>query len=319
MGVIVALDGGGTKTDVVAATLTGAVVSRRRMGSAMPHQIGVDASVARVADWVARAAGDAQVAAVGVYLSGLDLPREVRTYRAALAGLAWPGELLVDNDVFALLRAGTEELDAVAVVCGTGINAVGRRADGASVRFPALGSISGDWGGGDGLGHEALWHAARAEDGRGAPTDLVAAVCAEFEVASILELITQLHFDERDTAELSRLAPAVFDAADAGDMVAGGLVDRLADEVVIMAGTCLRRLDLLNATVPVVLGGGILQAQPPRLLARIAAGLEAVAPDVRLVPLAAPPILGAVQLTLEAAGATSDAVARVAAQLDFVG
>lgn len=315
MGVILALDGGGTKTDVVAATLDGAVVSRQRMGPAMPHQIGVDASVARVADWAAQAAGDADVVAVGVYLSGLDLPREVRTYRAALAGLGWPGELLVDNDVFALLRAGTEEPDAVAVVCGTGINAVGRRSDGASVRFPALGSISGDWGGGDGLGHEALWHAARSEDGRGAPTDLVAAVCAEFGVASILDLITQLHFGERDYGELSRLAPAVFAAADSGDGVASGLVDRLADEVIIMASTCLRRLDLLDAAVPVVLGGGILQAHPPRLMARIAAGLDAVAPAVRLVPLSAPPILGAVQLTLEAAGATPDAVAEVAAQL----
>ena len=319
MGVIVALDGGGTKTDVVAATLAGAVVSRQRKGSAMPHQIGVDASVARVTDWVAEAVGEADVVAVGVYLSGLDLPREVDTYRAALAGLGWPGELLVDNDVFALLRAGTEEPDAVAVVCGTGINAVGRRADGASVRFPALGSISGDWGGGDGLGHEALWHAARAEDGRGAPTDLVAAVCSEFGVASILDLVAQLHFGERDTAELSRLAPAVFAAADAGDEVAGGLVDRLADEVVTMAATCLRRLDLLDAAVPVVLRGGILQAQPARLMATIASGLGAVAPAVRLVPLTAPPIVGAVQLTLEAAGATPDAVAGVAAQLEFVG
>ncbi|MFC7586672.1 hypothetical protein ACFQYP_25240 [Nonomuraea antimicrobica] len=33
-------------------------------------------------------------------------------------------------------------------------------------RFPALGRISGDWGGGQGLAEEALWHAIRAEDGR---------------------------------------------------------------------------------------------------------------------------------------------------------
>ena len=65
--------------------------------------------------------------------------------------------------------AGTEEPDAVAVVCGTGINCIGVRADGAHARFPALGAISGDWGGGWYLGEQALWHAARAVDGRGDP------------------------------------------------------------------------------------------------------------------------------------------------------
>ena len=74
---------------------------------------------------------------------------------------------MLDNDLFALLEAGTDSPDAVAVVCGTGVNAVGRAADGRTVRFPALGSISGDWGGGGQLGMQALSHAARAVDGRG--------------------------------------------------------------------------------------------------------------------------------------------------------
>ncbi len=274
-------------------------------------------SIGLIAGLVEAVSGGMTPLAIGVYLSGLDLPREVSAYTAALEGLGWPGKLLVDNDVFALLRAGTQQPDAVAVVCGTGINAVGRRADGATVRFPALGSISGDWGGGHGLGQEALWHAARHADGRGEPTTLTAAVCTEFGVASILDLIAQLHFGERDHGELSRLAPAVFAAAEQGDPVAGRLVDRLADEVVIMAGTCLRRLDLIDAGVPVVLGGGILQAQPPRLMARVAEGIGDLAPNSRLVPLTAPPILGAAQLCLEAVGADSTALARLEAE--FVG
>lgn len=312
MGVIVAVDGGGSKTDVVAVTLHGEVVARERFGSVMPHAIGVPASVAQVAQWVLDAAGGASIDALGVYLSGLDLSREVEAYRLRLQALGLAPTLLVDNDVFALLRAGTRAPDAVAVVCGTGINAVGRRADGAVVRFPALGSISGDWGGGDGLGHEALWHAARAEDGRGPGTALVAAVCAQFGVSTVLELITQVHVGERDYAELSRLAPAVFAASDAGDAVASGLVDRLGDEVVTLAGTCLRRLNLLSTDVPVVLGGGILQAQPPRLMARVWTGLAEVAPSAGAVVLGVPPILGAAQLTLEAAGARGAAVSRLA-------
>ncbi len=91
----------------------------------------------------------------------------------------------------------------------------------------------------------------------------------------------------------------MFVAAAAGDPVATALVDRLAAEIVTMAGTCLRRLDLLEREVPVVLGGGILQAKPPLLMARVYEGLRSVAPRAQVVPLTAPPILGAVQLALE--------------------
>lgn len=317
MGVIVAVDGGGTKTDVLAATLTGEIVVRRRHGSAMPHAIGVEASVARVAKWVSAAAGGASIAAVGVYLSGLDLPREVAAYTLGLQSAGLSPTLLVDNDVFALLRAGTCELDAVAVVCGTGINAVGRRADGATVRFPALGAVSGDWGGGDCLGREALWHAARDEDGREPRTVLAEAVCTHFGVRSIAELIAQLHFGERDHGELAGLAPTVVAAAEHGDAVAGALIDRLGDEIVTLAGTCLRRLELLDAGVPVVLGGGILQAQPPRLMARVRQGLAGASPSAWAVVLTQPPILGAALLTLEAAGCSPAALDRLSA--DFAG
>ena len=121
-----------------------------------------------------RLAGRTDVARVGVYLSGLDLPVEIATFTAALATLPWftPGAAVVDNDTFALLRAGTAAREAVVVVCGTGINCVGRRSDSATARFPALGRISGDWGGGFELGEQAIWHAARAGDGRGPATTL---------------------------------------------------------------------------------------------------------------------------------------------------
>ena len=53
-----------------------------------------------------------------------------------------------------------------------GINCTGVLPDGTTVRFAAVGHISGDWGGGGHLWQEAMWWAARAEDGRGPDTAL---------------------------------------------------------------------------------------------------------------------------------------------------
>ena len=308
--VVVAVDGGGSKTDAVALTLDGDLAGRSRGPGSSPQLLGLAASVAIVDRLVGEAAQGAPVVRTGLYLSGLDLDTEVTDYRAAVSGKAWAaGGLDVDNDLFALLRAGTDEPDAVAVICGTGMNAVGVRADGASARFLALGAISGDWGGGHGLGAEMLWHAARDLDGRGPRTLLTRALERELGV-SALEVAEQLHLGRRDFVDLARLAPAVFAAAEAGDAVAQALVDRTADEVLAFVRACLTRLDLTGRAVPVVLGGGILQAGHARLLARISRGVAALAPEARPVVLTAPPIAGAALLALAGAGGSPEALAR---------
>lgn len=313
--VVVAVDGGGSKMDAVAVDLAGNVRGRSRGPGGYPQFGGFEHSVAQVDALVRTVAGDAPVARVGLYLSGLDLPQEVTAYRDAVADHDWArGGLDVENDLFALLRAGTEAADAVAVVCGTGINAVGVRRDAEPVRFFSLGWMSGDWGGGAGLGEEALWRAARAEDGRGPATALVGAVCDRFGVASIAELIAQVHFGQRSLESLRDLAPEILRLG-ASDAVAGALVDRQAEEVVTMALACLRRLGLLEACVPVVLGGGVLQSGDQRLLDGITSGLAAGAPRARVVHVVAPPILGAVLLTLEAAAAPASALEAATASL----
>lgn len=310
--VVIAVDGGGTKTDVVALRPDGEVVGRVRGGGSNPQVIGLANSVALLDDLVHDASGEAPVAAAGLYLSGLDLPRELSAMNAAIIGRPWAADAVIDNDLFALLRTGTAEPNAVAVICGTGINAVGVRADGAKVRFPALGHISGDWGGGSGLGSEVLWHVARANDGRGPQTALTEVVLSRLKVASVDALIEQLHFGERDYEELNTLAPEVF-ALGNHDEIAAGLVERQAAEIVAMAVSCLRRLDLLGVPVPVVLGGGILAAGYGQLMTGVIAGLSAQAPSAHPVVVRSLPVVGAALLTLARVRATESALA--AAQL----
>lgn len=289
------------------------MLGQARGGGSNPQSIGLPSAVSLVDELVCAASDGHPVVRAELYLSGMDLPRELDAFAGAVAGFDWAGgQLVIDNDLFALLRAGTAEPDAVAVVCGTGINAVGVRANGATARFPALGAISGDWGGGSGLGVEMLWHAVRAEDGRGPATALTDVVRERF--GPIPALIEQLHFGERSLSELGALAPRLFEVA-GSDAVAASLVDRLAAEVVALATSCLRRLDLLARAVPVVLGGGVLRAADPRLMAGIEQRLAAVAPSVRLVPVDAPPVLGAVLLALQHHGAPASVLAVASAQV----
>jgi N-acetylglucosamine kinase-like BadF-type ATPase len=314
--VVVAVDGGGSKTDAVAMTLDGAVVGRASGPGTSPHFIGVDAAVSQIDALVREVAGTLPISQVNIYLSGLDLPSEVQTFAAAIARVDWSdGATVVDNDLYALLRSGTSEPDAVAVVCGTGINALGQRWDGATARFAALGTISGDWGGGTGLGEAAIWHAARDADRRGPATSLTAAVPGVFGLATIADVTEGLHLGRIAYGDLALLSPTVFAHADAGDAIARSLVQRQGNEIAIMAISCLERLDLIERAVPVVLGGGILANRHELLWSAIELEFYSRAPRAILTHVTAPPLLGAALLALESAHADAPAIARATREL----
>lgn len=253
---------------------------------------------------------------VSACLANADFPVEERKLAREIERRNWGRETEVHNDTFALLRAGLPvgaEPCGVAVVCGAGINCVGMTPDGRTARFPAIGRISGDWGGGGGLADEAMWFAARAEDGRGGPTELARALPAHLGLDSMASLIEAMHLGRIPAGRRLDLAPVLFAVAAAGDPVALSLVHRQADEVVAMASVALGRLGLLEQEVPVVLGGSVLAAGHPQLNDRIAAGLAERAPRARISVITAPPVLGAGLLGLDALGSPPGAYEKLRA------
>ena len=263
---LLAVDGGATKTDLALVSADGSLLALERGPLSSPHYLGLEGSLDVLAELLDRAAGtagvptdDGPVSEIGQLLvAGLDLPSEVRDFHDAVGARGWSTRTIVDNDTFAILRAGTEQGWGVAVVCGTGINCVGIAPDGRHARFPALGAITGDWGGGYDVGLAAVSAAARSEDGRGQKTALEQAVPGHFGLATPTELAEAIHHGRIPQNRLGELPRAVF--AEAGrDEVAAEIVQRLADEVVALARVALERLELTDEPVEVLLGGGLLR------------------------------------------------------------
>ncbi|NML49046.1 ATPase [Streptomyces sp. R302] len=318
-GTLLAVDAGNSKTDVAVLAPDGTVLASARGGGFQPPVVGVAPAVDGLAEIVGRAAADAGVplsfAHVTACLANADLPVEEAALERELLGRGWSASLRVHNDTFAILRAGLDEPRGVAVVCGAGVNCVGMTPDGRTARFPAIGKISGDWGGGGGLSEEALWFAARAEDGRGEPTALARALPAHFGLESMYALIEALHLERIPQGRRHELAPVLFRVAAEGDPVALGLVHRMAEEVVALSAVALRRLGLLGEEAPVVLGGSVLAARHPQLEERIRELLAVRAPKAAVRFVTAPPVLGAGLLALdEWGGAEPGAAERLRGQ-----
>jgi N-acetylglucosamine kinase-like BadF-type ATPase len=321
MSVVLAVDGGNSKTDLALVRDTGEVLALIRGPLSSPHHLGTDGSLGVLEgllhDALAEAGlGDGRPVAdiAELLLAGVDFPAEEEAFRTLVEQRRWAERVSVRNDTFAILRAGTERGWGIAITSGAGINCVGVAPDGRHARFPALGPISGDWGGGVDLGLGALAAAARSADGRGPRTVLEHEVPAHFGLSTPLEVTEAIHNGEIAKRRVAELAPLVFAEA-ADDPVAAGLVDRLASEVVAFARAALTRLGLDGQPVEVLLGGGLLQTGDRRLHAAIEDGLRAVAPAATVRAASSPPIVGAALLGLDALGAGDEAQARLRAEL----
>lgn len=311
---VLAIDGGNSKTDVCLISADGQLLGHAR-GAGSNHQlVGLDAAFSVLAGLVSEAAAEAGIDTgtcpaqhAAVYLAGADFPREVEMLlgRVLLAG--WAAEVSLDNDTFALLRAGTSAANRIAVVCGAGINCVGVSAAGDILRFPSVGVISGDWGGGAALGTEALFLAVRAEDGRGQPTALREAIMQHFDTPSVVDVTAALHFGEMPRGRLHELVPVLLRVAELGDEPARAVVDRQAEEVFLFVRAAVDRLALRDQPTDVVLGGGVLATRHPQLMEGVSRRVAAYAPRANLLVVDDPPVVGAALLGLDALGASPEA------------
>jgi N-acetylglucosamine kinase-like BadF-type ATPase len=310
---VLAVDAGNSKTDVCVVSLDGELLGTARGGAFRPHLVGAPAAIASIAPAVEDAlsqAGSVSVRHVEACLANADLPAEQDALEVAIAATGWATSYEVVNDTFALLRAGLDCSQGVAVVCGAGINATGVLG-GRIARFAAVGHISGDWGGGGSLWQEAMWWGTRGEDGRGPATALSSALPSAFGLDSMAALVEAVHLGRLSEALCMSMTPLLFAVAEAGDSVAAAVVRRQAAEVVSLAVTAIRQLGALGSHVDVVLGGGVLAARHALLNDEVTRLLALEAPLAVARVTDAPPIVGAALIGLDRVGATPEARRRL--------
>ena len=274
---VLAIDGGNSKTDVCLISADGRLLGYAR-GPGSNHQlIGPDAAFDVLAGLVAEAGSEAGIDTgsrlaqhAAVYLAGADFPREVEMLLARVSLAGWAVEVSLDNDTFALLRAGTNAANRIAVVCGAGINCVGVSAAGDVLRFrrSAPSPVTG----------AAARHSARRPCFLrcGPRTDAVSRPrCARRSRSTsartrFVDVTAALHFGEVPGSRIHELVPVLLRVAAAGDGPARAVVDRLAEEVFLLARATLDRLDLRDQPTDVVLGGSVLAARHPLLMEGVA-------------------------------------------------
>ncbi len=307
---VVGVDGGTTKTIALVADDQGHILSAARGGgsnwSGADVEIPMSTVVATVQEALQKAGlGGADIALASFCLAGADWPEDhVRRHDYLLAaGIAQ--RVVVKNDSFGGLRAGTSQPYGVVIAAGTGLNAAAIAPDGREWAF----GYYEDGGGAAEVAFEAMRAALRQDDGRGKPTALTAAVLTRLGYPTAEAMLRARVANEIERGRIYSLCPLVFAAAEAGDEVAAEILVQEGRRLAEYATALIRRFDMQRLEFDVVLAGSVFKGEGPLLVDTITQGIHQVAPHARIVRARFEPAVGAVLLAYDALGmAVSEAM-----------
>lgn len=270
----VGIDGGGTKTTLVAVDKDGSEIARHRTTTSNAAVIGNDAASAILSGALVELAKQGGVgppfAAAWFGLSGSDRPEDHRRLLPALEPLAT--SITMTNDA-ELILGGLPGGIGVTMVAGTGSIAVGRDSEGRTARAGGWGHVFSDEGSGYDLTRRMLRAFAAEADGSGPATSLSWRLVDLFGLEEPHGIIAHVYDQSTTKGDLAGLSNLVVEEAAQGDAVANDILEGAASALSEVGLAAARKLDMVDR-LPLALTGGLLihdRGYRERVLSRIRA------------------------------------------------
>ncbi|NBU63181.1 MAG: hypothetical protein EBS29_01525 [Chloroflexia bacterium] len=260
---ILGVDGGASKTVALLADAhSGEIIGRGRSGGSNFHAHDKTVAFAELEYAIAKAFGDAgiprqPVQALCAGLAGVSRPEDEAMVASWVRNRGISQRLLIANDGWLVIAAGTPDGVGIGVICGTGSIAVGRDVNGLMSRAGGWGYLFGDEGSGHDLAIMALRAAACAADGRGPATQLLPALLRHWQLQLPEDIITYLYGLSDPRPMLGDVGPLVITIAEAGDEVALAILQQAGHELARAVAAVQRSLQIPNP-VPLALAGSMI-------------------------------------------------------------
>ncbi|MGI9069384.1 MAG: N-acetylglucosamine kinase [Pyrinomonadaceae bacterium] len=306
MEIILAIDGGGSRTRCLAVDRKAQVLGEGASGPS--NHLLVDSAVVKqsLADSIDQAITHgrvkrADIACLSAGLAGVDFDGTgAREMEAAFRELGF--ERAVINGDMVIAHAGALGLSAgVMALAGTGSAILGVGLNGERVKVGGWGPIYGDEGSAYRIGQMALRAAARAYDHCGPDTALKGRLLCALGLSDFRQTLSRVYVDAMETREIAALSRVAHEVAEAGDVVARGIFFRAGEELAAGVEAAARQLKLDECEVQVSYQGSVLQSCA-LLRERFVETLKGRLPKSRVVAPQSEPVMGAYLLGRQALG-----------------
>lgn len=309
---VAGVDGGGTKTRCLIGDSSGNIIGDYTLGASNHQTAGIAQTKAIISEVYDKALEIARVKPedleyIYLGLAGADLPSDFKLLNEMCDSIFKGIPYKVVNDAWISMRSGSRVTWGAVAICGTGANAGACDMSGRRVILNALSYELGNYGGGAHITEQALHHAFRAYEGTGGETLLVHELPKLLGASDMGELLLKF-YPHRSISdkELDRVSPLVFSLANKSDRVCQRILIDMGHVLGEMIAGVIKRLNMENMRVPVVLGGSIFRGDNPLLIDELTTTLHMDVPKAYInIPLM-PPAAGAYLSALDSIGVEPD-------------
>ena len=263
--IILAIDGGGSRTRCLAMNRHGEVVG---MGESGPsNHLLVDLATVKESlreavetalNWSGSATSD--VAYVSAGLAGVDFDGTGSDEIEDVFREIGFGEIAVNGDMVIAHAGALAGEPGVLALAGTGSSILGIDADGKRVKVGGWGPIYGDEGSAYGIAQNCLRAAARTFDGRAGETALLAGITEALGLDDFSESVRRIYVEKMESREIASLCRTAYGIAETGDTTAIEIFRRSGVELAESAAAAARRLHLSGSMAQFSYQGSVLES-----------------------------------------------------------
>ncbi len=306
MKVLLAIDGGGSRTRCVVIDQQGRVVGSAESGPSNHLQVNQNVVIQSLQEATARALAQNRL-----------LPEQVVCVSAGMAGVDYDGtgaaeiegvfrelgftQSLITGDMVIAHAGALAGRPGVLALAGTGSCILGIGPGGERVKVGGWGPVYGDEGSAYRIGQTALRSAARAYDGRGPQTRLLTAMMSALKLSDFRKTMESVYGDKIEPRQVAALSRVAYEVAEAGDEVARAIFVQAGEELAEAVVTAIKKLNLQESKPLVSYQGSVFEACSV-VRERFTEVLKQTLSEVTITPPQFEPVVGAVLIGCESSG-----------------
>jgi len=252
MGIRIGVDGGGSKTEIVALDSTGQVLRFIRKPASNYHVVGKEQAVLHIIEGIREALQEDTLEGIGISLAGINTPEDWKIMadglkqwlRVLTQGKITPYQevpVVMENDVFGALMSVRGNFSGNVLAVGTGTVALGVNTEGEVFRLGGWGHLIGDQGSGYDIGRKALAATVASFDGYGPKSLLETKITQHLGLGQVLDISDWLYQSKRTNKDVAALVPVVVEAVRQGDKIAKLILDESGRELGLLTRALLRK------------------------------------------------------------------------------
>jgi len=306
MEIILAIDGGGSRTRCLAVNRQGQIIGAGESGPSNHLLVRRDVVLDSLAEATRKALSPTgvhpeQVMCVSAGMAGVDYDKAgAGEMEDAFRALGFT-DLIINGDMVIAHAGALGGRAGVLALAGTGSCILGIGPDGQRIKVGGWGPVYGDEGSAYRIGQTALRAAARAYDGLGPQTMLLGAILSALKLTDFRETIGRVYVEKMEPREIAALSRTASEVAAAGDEVARDIFIQAGEELAEAVGAAARRLNLRDGELFVSYQGSVFEACD-LVRAKFAEALVHSFPGAMITRPLYEPVVGALLIGCEATG-----------------